>query len=761
MEAPLLQRYHHDRRKLLDFIVSSDLIKEIRTSSGATALVSDINFDSLSADYVLLCIQSGGILDLTEATKRFTTEFEYPVMMNSQFVDTYFLNSNPESSGSPPRRMPPHPEVNCDKNYRSCASVIPDHIVAKKISASASDYGSSSARKEFKVPSLGLPALSTGLTDDDLRESAYEICLASLAFHGIEIHSIEDQKKDKGSRFLAGLKNKKEKRHVKPKSPERRPELIDIIRVQMQISEAMDACIRQKLKQFASGKAGGRIDAPQISLMLLNNISKTDFPSERSYIHFKNRQVCLLEEQFCSVNHIAPDLQKVQILLNKIRDSKMWDMSMSAHQRADDILAIKEFASVISSLSGQIGMQGETCYWTASYHLNIRLYEALLLSLFDILEEGQLLEEAEEILKLLKLTWSTLGITQKLHSALYGWVLLKQFVETDEEMLLDHSRIEFEKILSVEDNKEEYVNKLTCSTDSDTRLNLIEAASWSISIWCDNKLQDYHLHFVQKPAIFRKVLTMALTVGTDNSGEIRGFKSTKSNDLRKNSSRKVRMYIERSVQAAYNRVSDTNDLVSKIEKIHPLALLARELMSIAEREITVFYPVLCQWFLEAGVVSAVLFHQYFGEKLKPFLEGVAVLSEDVRSVLPAAHKFENKLHELYSLASNQSGPYSSFSPKIDHYQIGKISSPIILDWVIDQHARILEWTGRAFDLEEWEPLSSQQKQATSAVEIFRIIEETMDQFFELNLPINITHIQALLSVIFHTLDGYLQKLVNH
>lgn len=58
--SSLLQRYRHDRRKLLDFILSSGLIKEIRTSSsGSTTSVSNINFDVLSADYVLHCIQSG------------------------------------------------------------------------------------------------------------------------------------------------------------------------------------------------------------------------------------------------------------------------------------------------------------------------------------------------------------------------------------------------------------------------------------------------------------------------------------------------------------------------------------------------------------------------------------------------------------------------------------------------------------------------------------------------------------------------------
>lgn len=42
----------------------------------------------------------------------------------------------------------------------------------------------------------------------------------------------------------------------------------------------------------------------------------------------------------------------------------------------------------------------------------------------------------------------------------------------------------------------------------------------------------------------------------------------------------------------------------------------------------------------------------------------------------------------------------------------------------------------------------------------RVDLQTVDQFFELRLPVDITHLQALLSIIFHTLDAYLQKVVN-
>jgi hypothetical protein len=48
---------------------------------------------------------------------------------------------------------------------------------------------------------------------------------------------------------------------------------------------------------------------------------------------------------------------------------------------------------------------GEFCHWADGYH------EMLLCSVFDIINEGKILEEVEENLELLKSTWRVLGIS--------------------------------------------------------------------------------------------------------------------------------------------------------------------------------------------------------------------------------------------------------------------------------------------------------------------------------------------------------------
>ncbi|KAL3380935.1 hypothetical protein AABB24_001204 [Solanum stoloniferum] len=71
-------------------------------------------------------------------------------------------------------------------------------------------------------------------------------------------------------------------------------------------------------------------------------------------------------------------------------------------------------------------LTGEVCHWADGYHLNVKLYENLLLSVFDVLDEGKLTEEVKEILELLKSTWRNLGITETIHYTCYAWVLFRQ-----------------------------------------------------------------------------------------------------------------------------------------------------------------------------------------------------------------------------------------------------------------------------------------------------------------------------------------------
>ncbi|KAF8027381.1 hypothetical protein BT93_E0321 [Corymbia citriodora subsp. variegata] len=752
---PLLHRYRRDRRKLLEFLLAS---AGLDSSS-----LSGADLDTLSADYVVRCLQSGGSIDVAAATEKYLDESRYPIMIHSPLRNSYFLVSNPELAGSPPQRMPPQADVAHSPDNASMSLGKTDTLIGGDTEDHVLQYKERHRTPikpvNLEVPPLGLPVL--------IAESAYEVLLASMVFSGIELHAVNDRKKEKNSKFFSGIKGRKNKTHVQSQPIERHFELIDIIRSQMQISEAKDACIRKKLIELATSKPGRQINVPQISLGLLDGIRESDFLNEKHYLQWRRRQVNLLEEFISSSTNVGTnEHHMVRSSLLKIRDPKEWDVKMSPSDRAEVLDAIRQLVLGLSSLPGQFGLETGTYYWTVGYQLNIRIYEKLLVGMFDILDESQLIEEAEEILDLIKMTWPTLGITQKIHDAMHGWVLFRQFVGTHEPSLLEHSILKLQRLVSAEDHdrkEEQYINILACSqqySGVQTKLSLVEAVLCSISIWCDSRLQDYHLHFSKEPGIFGRVMMLVSLTGVpiiNNIGEVKLLKLNASDGI---VTRKLGTYVERSTEAAYTRVASTIDLESKLAKTHSLALLANELNLLAKREFSIFYPVMRNWYLEAGAVSVTKLKKYYGERLQPYLAEVSYLTEDVRSVLSAANSLDYDLSELYESTCEENKLSHLSNRALDRYQIEEVAGPVILDWIIAQHSRILQWTERAVDLEEWEALSSQQRQAPSAVEVFRIIEETVDQFFGWNLPMNITHLQALLSVIFHSLDAYLLKISN-
>lgn len=78
-----------------------------------------------------------------------------------------------------------------------------------------------------------------------------------------------------------------------------------------------------------------------------------------------------------------------------------------------------------------------------------------------------------------------------------------KYVGTDEAVLLEYALLELQKVLSAEKGgveEEHYMDSLVCSRQcngNEIKLNLVQAIFFSISSWCDSKLQDYHLHYSQ------------------------------------------------------------------------------------------------------------------------------------------------------------------------------------------------------------------------------------------------------------------------
>lgn len=61
--------------------------------------------------------------------------------------------------------------------------------------------------------------------------------------------------------------------------------------------------------------------------------------------------------------------------------------------------SLREIAIPLAERPARGDLTGEVCHWADGYHLNVRLYEKLLLSVFDVLDEGKLTEVSKFFFK--------------------------------------------------------------------------------------------------------------------------------------------------------------------------------------------------------------------------------------------------------------------------------------------------------------------------------------------------------------------------
>ncbi|KAL2478154.1 hypothetical protein Fot_47168 [Forsythia ovata] len=796
-EVELLQRYRRDRRVLLDFILAGSLIKKVIMPPGAVTL-DDVDLDQVSVDYVLNCAKKGGMLELSDAIRDYHDSTLFPNMNNAGSADEFYLVTNPESSGSPPRRAPPHVPIVVPSPILPSLSIsepLDTEEVEDVSSLSKSQSLNSSQVQELTVDDiddfddddldevdsqrysrrvlndasdvvLGLPSFATGLIDDDLRETAYEILLAAAGASGGLIVPSKEKKKEKKSRLMRKLGRSKSEHVTQSQNSPGLVGLLETMRVQMEISEDMDIRTRRGLLNAMVGKVGKRMDTLLIPLELLCCISRTEFSDKKSYIRWQKRQLNMLEEGLVNqpvvgFGESGRKLNDLRVLLAKIEESESLPPSTGELQRTECLRSLRDIAIPLAERPARGDLTGEICHWADGYHLNVRLYEKLLLSVFDVLDEGKLTEEVEEMLELFKSAWRILGITETIHYTCYAWVLFRQFVITGEQGILQHAIEQLKKIpLKEQRGPQErlHLKSLTCRVESEKgfeELTFLQSFLLPIQKWADKLLADYHLHFAEGSKMMENVVVVAMVVRRLllEEPELAIY------SLPVTDAEQIESYVSSSIKNAFARILKDVETMSDVANEHPLAILAEQTEKLLRKDTTIYMPILSQRHRNANAVLASLVHRLYGVKLKPFLDSSEHLTEDVVSVFPAADSLEQYIITIIT-STCEEGAAESYCKKLNLYKIETISGTLVLRWVNSQLGRLQAWVERAIQQERWVPVSTQQRHGSSIVEVYRIVEETVDQFFALNVPMRPGELSSLVRGIDNAFQVYAKHVAD-
>ncbi|MBA0749591.1 hypothetical protein Gogos_003495 [Gossypium gossypioides] len=578
-----------------------------------------------------------------------------------------------------------------------------------------------------------------GLDCDDIREAAYEIfftaCRSSPGFGGrnvLTFHFSYDNG-DGGNGSGPGSPGRRANNGaatINPttglgfstlKSPNSRRPLTsaEIMKQQMRVTEQSDNRLRKSLMRTLVGQMGRRPETIILPLELLRHLKPSEFNDLHEYHiwqkHKSNPLVIRLREIIRAGD------------LNPIDTSKNSDM-------------MRSLCNIVVSLAwrGTNGTPTDVCHWVDGYPFNIHMYISLLQAIFDVKEEIMVLDEVDELLELMKKTWSILGINRSIHNACFTWVLFQQYVVTNQ--------IE-PKLLSAAYTMLTEVEIDARKPDKETTyVKILSSMLVSIKSWVEKRLLCYHECF-NKGNIdeIENLLPLALfsaKVLSEDVGIIEGEEEgSKKGDvmLVDSSSDCLDRYIRSSVKNAFAKMIENENVKHTEENERPsvaLLDLAKETEDLAAKERELFSPILKKWHPIAGGVAAVTLHQCYGTVLKQYLAETIMLTDEIVGVLQRAEKVEKVLVQMVVEDSEEcdDGGKGIIREMIP-YEFDSTRLKLLRQWIDERLKKEKELLCRVKEIETWNPKSKSEPYTQSCMELMRSANQMVKDFFDIPIAI--------------------------
>ncbi|CAO2822895.1 unnamed protein product [Amaranthus hypochondriacus] len=525
----------------------------------------------------------------------------------------------------------------------------------------------------------------------------------------------------------------------------------ELIRVQMKVSEQTDSRVRRAFLRIAAGQLGRRVESIVLPLELLQQLKPSDFPNQQEFEAFKKRSLKMLEAGLLLYPHVPLDKSdaSAQKLKQIIQSASERPLETGKNTESMQVLRTVVMTLACRSFDDQ---PSNMCHWADGFPLNIQLYQVLLDACFDVDDETSIIEDVDEVLELIKKTWAILGMNQELHNICFLWVLFHYYVETGEiedELLFAASNL----ITQVEND---------AKTVKDLEYTKVLSSSLSeILGWSEKQLLTYHDTFRNgNVELMQSIATLAVTSAKilveDISQEYR--KKRKEVNVARD---RVETYIRSSVRTAFAQKMEKINMSKQSSKhqhnpIPVLSLLAQEVTDLALNEKEIYSPVFKRWNpLSSGVAVATL-HGCFANELKQFVGRISELTPDAVQVLLAADRLEKQLVQIAvedAVESDDGG--KSIIKEMPPYDTEAIIGTLVKSWIKTRVERLKEWVDNYLKQEVWNVQANKDRVAASAIEVLRIVDETLEAFFLLPIPMQ----PALVTELTNSLDRCLQHYI--
>ncbi|KAF8388264.1 hypothetical protein HHK36_026930 [Tetracentron sinense] len=519
---------------------------------------------------------------------------------------------------------------------------------------------------------------------------------------------------------------------VPPMRPKRPLTSAEIMRQQMRVTEQSDNRLRKTLMRTLVGQMGRRAETIILPLELLRHLKPSEFNDTHEYHLWQKRQLKILEAGLLLYPSVPLDPSNTFVtrLRDIIRGSETKPIDTDKNSET-----MRTLCTCVISLSSGSPNESPTdvCHWADGFPINIHLYISLLHSIFDMKDETLVLDEIDELLDLIKKTWSTLGINRLIHNVCFTWVLFQQYVAT--------AQAEQDLLCACLAMFAELANDVKRADREVIYVKVLSSALASMQGWSEKRLFDYHESF-QKGTIgfVENLIPLALSVTLildEDFGSLDVARQEKGGAKVDSAGHRVDSYIRSSVRKAFTKIfenGNANSMAVEVEEDASKILLqlAIETEDLAMKEKDNFSPILNKWHPIAAGVAAVTLHNCYGVVLKQYLARVSMFTNEAIEVLQRAGKLEKLLVQMVvedSVECEDGG--KEIVREMVPYEVDSITLSLLKTWIDERLKRGRECVDRAKETETWNPKSKTEPYAQSAVEIMKLAKETVNDFFEI------------------------------
>ncbi|OAY70365.1 hypothetical protein ACMD2_03768 [Ananas comosus] len=514
----------------------------------------------------------------------------------------------------------------------------------------------------------------------------------------------------------------------------------EIMRQQMGVTELSDNRLRKTLMRSLVGQMGRRAETIILPLELLRQLKPSEFADAYEYHLWQRRQLKILEaglihHPLVPLDRLNPAALRFREIM-KLSELKPIDTSKNSE-------SMRALSSCVLALAWRNpnGAPVEVCHWADGFPLNMHLYLSLLRAIFDIRDETVVLDEVDELLELMKKTWTALGINRMIHNVCFTWVLFEQYVVT--------GQVEPDLICATLAMLVEVGNDAKKADREPGYVRVLSATLNSIQAWAERKLLNYHEGF-EKGAVgmMENVLCLALSTakilsedtstccGTPVHGE-RDY-MTLSSSL---SGNRVDHYIRSSIKNAFTRIyengsGNVDSMVVEVDEDpnEVLMNLAKEIEDLAISEKETYSPILKKWHPVPSAVAAVTLHNCFSVVLKQYVSRMSGLTNESVRVLQSASKLEKVLvHMVVEDSVDCEDGGKAIVKEMIPYEVDSVILNLMKSWINERLRIGRECVNRAKETEGWNPKSKSEPYAQSAVDLMKLAKVTADEFFEIQV----------------------------